>query len=91
MRIVHEIEVPFSAGCNGTPYVASKGRKSHGFGVDMILAPRGHDPSDPYAEINIQGDARHVLAVLRQAVELIEETAQNFIDQGSLVRDWEKR
>jgi hypothetical protein len=92
MRITHDVDRPFQSGGACIPYAAKKGRKSTGFRVELILTPTGsvaHD--DPYEEIRIDGNATHVLSMLRDAVAMIEDVGKAFVEKGRLVRDWEKR
>ena len=92
MRIIHDVERPFQAGGGFTPYAAKKGCKSTGFRVELLLAPMGSiDRDDPYEEIFIEGDAHHVLEVLRETVSMIEQEASSLVEKGKLVRDWERR
>ena len=92
MRIVHDVDRPFQSGGALIPYAVRPGcDKSNGFRVELILTPRIKYPDDPYAAIYIDGNAKHVLALLRETVEMIEEGASGLIANGKLVHDWRKR
>lgn len=95
MRIVHEIgaRAEVSVGCRA--YTKSiKQKKSPGFSLDMlILVPK---PKSKYSlvseeEIYIEGDAKHILNMLKEAVEQIELAGQQYVDDGLISANWKKR
>lgn len=90
MRIVHEIEsrATVSGGC--TPYVKMPDKdRASGFHADLLILveARGFAPSE---ELHIEGNAKYILAALREAVMMLEEVGADFVADGRVCENWQE-
>lgn len=98
MRIVHEVQghMQQTAGGNG-PYIVKVDEdqaNSTGFRVELMAVP---DPNykEPWQEPNeaiyIEGDAAHVLQMLKTWVSMIEGTGDQYVREGLMVANWREK
>ncbi len=90
MRIIHEIDGEPSTTVSAQPYAKrADAVNSTGFRVNalILVEERGLTPGE---ELHIDGDARHVLKALRELVEQIEEIGKIYVDDGTIIENWEK-
>lgn len=90
MRIIHDIDRPAKVILSGKVYTKRVVEpKSHGWNADVTLYvgpdEHGRDPE----EVNLQGNAKHIISVLKEAVAMMESVADDFVKGGTLRPDWE--
>lgn len=98
MRIVHEVYgyMQQSAGGDG-PYAVRVGEpvsSSTGFRTELMAVP---DPNfeqpwqSPNETIFIEGDAAHILEMLKTWVRMIEAVGDEYVKQGKMVSNWREK
>ena len=87
-RLIHEIDSPAQAGGGARRYVAPIGAPfSSGMRADIMITVGDTEP--PEEIIYVEGDARLVVAALRDAILVIESCAKIWVDDGTLDPDWQ--
>lgn len=93
MRIVHEIDGPMQVGGGANPYATPPGGPlPTGMQVDLFAgsAPTPTEPWITEESLHIEGDAHHVLAMLRAMIRAVEACAEVHVEAGRLSPDWNR-
>lgn len=88
MRIVHEIDESASVSCGGALYGrAADEEVAGGFKASALLLveERGLVSGE---ELHVEGNARHVLAALKELIVQIELIGDAYVRDGKLRADW---